>query len=94
MNRGTATFSNVAKTGPNTDANAEVILFRVACPSAVDSNDLFNNRNTPTIAPITATTGFANRSLNASPTPLIAPPACPAAPGKADNWSSNCLDWN
>ena len=94
MNIGTATFSNVAKIGPNIPANAEEILFNTACPSAVDSNDFFNAKNIPTNAPITATTGLAANNLKAPSTPLIALPAAPAGPGNEANWSSNCFDFN
>ena len=94
LNNGTATFSNVASIGPNTDENADWTLFNVACPSAVDSSDFFNAKNIPTAAAITATIGLATNNLNAPSTPLIALPAAPAGPGKPANASSNCFDWS
>ena len=93
LNNGTATFSNVASIGPNTDENACDTLFNVACPSAVDSSDFFNAKNIPTAAAITATIGLATNNLKAPSTPLIALPAAPAGPGKPANASSNCFDW-
>ena len=90
MNRGTATFSTVARIGPNIPLNACDNLLRVCCPSAVEPNAFFININAPPIAAITAMIGFAIRILNAPSTDLIALPAAPAGPGRDANWSSNC----